>query len=207
MNWSGPDRWQKLWKALGATGASADWYHTLTRAYGENTRHYHNQQHIADCLSEFDSARHLAKKPDLIEFALWFHDVVYDTHATNNEEQSAAMASRCLEAAGRTDIAEQISALIIATKLHKTTDGDASLMVDVDLSILGADEAHFTNYETAIRNEYSWVPQEVFNSKRAEILQRFLDRQRIYATDHFAHKYELQARRNLERSIHVLTVK
>jgi predicted metal-dependent HD superfamily phosphohydrolase len=41
----------------------------------------------------------------------------------------------------------------------------------------------------------------------AEILRRFLDRQRIYATDHFATKYELQARRNLERSIQLLTNK
>ena len=40
--------------------------------------------------------------------------------------------------------------------------------------------------------------------KRAEILEKFLTRSCIYATDFFAAKYEQQARRNLERSIRQL---
>lgn len=204
MNWPGLDRWQKLWNRLGATGNGAKWYDVLTRAYSEQHRHYHNQQHIADCLAEFDPVRHLATKPDAVEFALWFHDVVYDSHAADNEEQSAAMAYRCLEAAGRYSLQETVSALIMATKLHHITDVNAAVMVDVDLTILGADEARFANYEADIRKEYAWVPEAVFNSKRAEILQRFLERQRLYATDVFANKYELQARRNLDRSIRLL---
>ena len=127
MNWPGPDRWQKLWSAIGATGNSAEWYETLTRAYTEKHRHYHNQQHIADCLAEFDPVRRLATKPDLVEFALWFHDAVYDTHAADNEEQSAALACRCLESAGRTDIVDKVGELIMATKLHKSADSDDEL--------------------------------------------------------------------------------
>jgi predicted metal-dependent HD superfamily phosphohydrolase len=71
----------------------------------------------------------------------------------------------------------------------------------VDLSILGQDQRRFAEYEAGIRAEYAWVPQEIFNAKRAEILQRFLDRARIYSTDHFFAKYEHQARQNLEQSI------
>lgn len=205
MTWPPEARWQTLCKPLGLTAASTNWYEKLTTAYAEKTRHYHNQQHIADCLAEFDTARHLAKKPDLIEFALWFHDAIYDSHAPDNEEQSAAMASQCLKECGRPDLAEEITTLIMATKTHAATEVDALLMLDIDLSILGADEPRFTTYETAIRNEYAWVPQEIFNTKRAEILQRFLNRKTIYTTAHFAKKYEQQARRNLERSIRLLT--
>jgi predicted metal-dependent HD superfamily phosphohydrolase len=94
----------------------------------------------------------------------------------------------------------------MATKLHNTDACfDAALMVDVDLSILGQDETRFAEYEAGIRAEYLWVAQDVFNAKRAEILQRFLDRERIFSTEHFSAKYERQARRNLESPIRKLT--
>ena len=202
MSWPGPERWQRLWNAIGANGDASTWYETLTRTYAEPHRHYHNQRHIADCLAEFDAARHLAKQPEAVELALWFHDAVYDPKASDNEEQSAALARNCLESAGRRDLSETVAALVMATKLHNTEAGsDAALMVDVDLSILGQGEKRFDEYEAGIRAEYLWVPQDIFNAKRAEILQRFLKRERIFSTEHFFAKYERQARKNLENSI------
>jgi predicted metal-dependent HD superfamily phosphohydrolase len=76
-------------------------------------------------------------------------------------------------------------------------------MVDVDLSILGRDRDRFLEYEEQIRREYA---ASVFASKRAEILERFLGRSRIFSTDWFRQKYEEQARKNLENSISRLRV-
>jgi predicted metal-dependent HD superfamily phosphohydrolase len=205
MNWPGQDRWQRLWQAVGASGDSAAWYERLTRAYAEPHRHYHNQQHIAECLAEFDGARHLAHQPEAVELALWFHDAVYDPKAGDNEEQSAALAKSCLEAAGWPDLAETVAALVMATQLHDTAAvPDAALMVDVDLSILGQGETRFAEYEAQIRQEYGWVPKPIFDSRRTEILQRFLDREHIYTTEYFAIRYERNARHNLEQSIRKL---
>jgi predicted metal-dependent HD superfamily phosphohydrolase len=205
MNWPGLDRWLRLWQAAGVSGDGAPWYEKLTRAYVEPQRHYHTQQHVAECLAEFDGAKHLAQQPAMVELALWFHDAVYDPKAGDNEEQSAVMARNCLEASGASRLAATVSDLVIATKSHNTEVGpDAALMVDVDLSILGQGEQRFAEYEGQIREEYRWVPKLIFNSKREEILERFLARSRIYATDIFATKYEQQARRNLESSIRQL---
>ena len=205
MNWPGSERWSRLWAAAGATGDPAPWYAKLTEAYAEPARHYHNQQHIAECLAEFDAARHLAQQPVAVELALWFHDAVYDPKAGDNEEQSAALAKRCLEEAGQPDLAGTVAMLVMATKLHGTDAGpDAALVVDVDLSILGKSEVRFAEYETQIRQEYSWVPKLFFKPKRAEILQRFLDRERIYTHEHFVTRYEQSARRNFEDSIRKL---
>ena len=205
MNWPGQDRWLRLWQAASAPGNGAPWYKKLTQAYAEPHRNYHNQQHIAECLAECDSARHLAQQPAAVELALWFHDAVYDPKAGDNEEQSAAMARSCLETGGPTRLAATVSDLVMATKSHNTETGsDTALMVDVDLSILGQGEQRFAEYEAQIREEYRWVPKLIFNSKRAEILERFVARRRIYATDFFATKYEQQARRNLEGSIRQL---
>jgi predicted metal-dependent HD superfamily phosphohydrolase len=192
-----------LWKVVGAAAAPAGWYERLAAAYAEPQRHYHNQRHIAECLAEFDQARHLARQPETVEFALWFHDTVYDPRKSDNEEQSAALAKRCLAEAGVSGaMQENVNRLVIATKSHETeTDSDAGLVMDVDLSIFGQQEQRFSEYEQQIRQEYAWVPRPIFNSKRREILKRFVARDRIYATEWFRDKYEQQARRNLQASI------
>ena len=55
--------------------------------------------------------------------------------------------------------------------------------------------------EEQIRQEYAWVPEPVFASKRIEILRSFLARKQIFSTEWFRKNYEQQARRNLETSI------
>ena len=203
MNWPNVDRWNALLRAAGASQPAPEWYDRLRDAYGEPQRYYHNHQHIAECLAEFDPANRLAKEPVAVELALWFHDAVYDPRAGDNEEQSAVLAARCFQECGMAPlIAERVAQLIMTTKSHETgTDEDAKLMVDVDLSILGREQKRFLEYESQIQKEYAWVPASVFASKRAEILQRFLDRSGIFATEWFRQKYEKPARRNLEASI------
>jgi predicted metal-dependent HD superfamily phosphohydrolase len=174
--------------------------------YSQPHRHYHNLHHIAECLAEFDSARDLIHQPMAVELAIWFHDAVYDTRAQNNEERSGELAKRWIANAGGTaELCEAVASLIMATKTHEpTVHPDAPLLVDVDLSVLGQPQERFQQYETQIRREYDWVPVETFAAKRAEVLERFLGRKRLYTTDHFFAKYEQQARANLQNSIRTL---
>jgi len=203
VNWPGPERWLGLWEAAGARGDGRPWYDRLTDAYAEDHRHYHNQRHIAECLGEFDAARHLAGQAEAVELALWFHDAVYLTRAADNEERSAALAKQCLDEAGVSGlISNAVVELVMATKSHESGgNADAAVMIDIDLSILGQAEERFLEYESQIRKEYGWVPRIIFGPKRAEILEGFLRRDRIYRTDWFYDKYEEKARRNLEVSI------
>jgi predicted metal-dependent HD superfamily phosphohydrolase len=91
---------------------------------------------------------------------------------------------------------------VLVTKAHEgSTHPDAALLVDIDLSILGANQARFFEYEEQIRNEYAWVPEDIFTSKRAEILERFLARDVIYRTPRFFASHEKQARVNLRASL------
>lgn len=78
---------------------------------------------------------------------------------------------------------------------------DEQILVDLDLSILAAKPARFAEYELQVRAEYAWVPEATYRSKRAEILQTFLDRKTIYNTAHFKANSEADARRNLSDSI------
>jgi predicted metal-dependent HD superfamily phosphohydrolase len=128
---------------------------------------------------------------------------VYNPRAGDNEERSADLARKWLNELNAADpLITAVPQLVLATKNH---DGslhiDAPLLVDVDLSVLGHPPERFWEYETQIRAEYAWVEQKLFATKRAEILDRFLARPRIYNTHLFFERYERQARVNLRESI------
>jgi predicted metal-dependent HD superfamily phosphohydrolase len=98
-----------------------------------------------------------------------------------------------------------VTRLILATKhTEAATDPDTALIVDIDLSILGRHEARFHEHEDQIRREYAWVPRDVYAAKRTEILQHFLNRERLFTTGWFFERYEAQARRNLAEAIATL---
>jgi predicted metal-dependent HD superfamily phosphohydrolase/GNAT superfamily N-acetyltransferase len=200
------ERWVSLWRGITSEGSADEVYHELLSRYSEPHRHYHNLNHIGECLAEFDSAGQLASDPSAVELAIWFHDAVYDTHAADNEERSAKLATeRIARLGGSVELCQSAAALILATKTHDPVlHPDAPLLIDVDLSVLGRPPEQFQEYEAQIRREYEWVPAGVFSAKRAEILERFLARERIYTTEPFFQKYERQARSNLQSSIRTL---
>jgi predicted metal-dependent HD superfamily phosphohydrolase len=160
-------------------------------------------QHLEECCEQFGRARSLAVDPGAVQLALWFHDAIYDTRRPDNEQESAAWAVRVLTGVGApTPLQDSVSGMILATKHHATPDSpDAALTVDIDLSILGAPQPRFDEYEAQVRHEYSWVPEAAFRGARAKILREFLARSRIYSTDFFYDRFEVPARANLQRSL------
>lgn len=96
--------------------------------------------------------------------------------------------------------------MIHATKSHDVESGDAALLVDIDLGILGAAPSVFENYDQAIRLEYGWVPETHYRLGRAQILRTFLDRDVIFKTPRIRDQLEEQARENLARKLHELAV-
>lgn len=178
----------------------------LIAAYAEPQRHYHTARHLDDCLAKLDESSHLAEDAGEVELALWFHDAVYNPLKTGNELASAEWATRFLREAGaEPGRIERVHALIMATQhsVPATTD-DAKLLVDIDLSILGAYEADYAEFERNVRREYRWVPYFLYRKKRREILQSFLDRARIYNLTPFQERFESRARDNLQQAIAAL---
>jgi len=191
-------RWNHLWSQLGSSPPHRLFDEVVAR-YREKHRHYHTLQHLDECLRHLDDVAPLAIHAPEIELALWFHDAVYDSHKQDNEELSAAWArSNAAAAALPSESCDRIYDLIQVTGSHslpKTTD--EALLIDIDLSILGASPDRFEEYEQGIRNEYSWVPRLIFAAKRRSILERFLQRETIFHTQYFIERYERQARMNL----------
>ena len=198
-------RWQTTCTNLGVCKPDSSLFARLIDCYAEPHRAYHTLTHLQECFAAFDKARQLAEHPGEIELAIWYHDAIYDVRRSDNEEQSAALAVlNLLEAGVSLIVANRVRDLILATHHNATPlSADAALMVDVDLSILGAIPSRFWEYEQQIRTEYSWVPLATFQSKRAKILRSFLARPFIYTTSAFI-KFEHRARFNLSASLELL---
>ena len=195
--------WQDAWRAVGAIDANDAPLQRLLDAYREPQRRYHTLQHLAECLAHLKPVRHLAKAAGEVELALWFHDAVYDVHGHDNEARSASWAKDELVAAGvAADAALRVHDLVMATQHAARPDtADATLLVDVDLSILGASAERFALYEAQIRAEYAWVDDATFRSRRHQVLTGFVARPTIYGTAHFQALLEAAARANLRCSI------
>jgi predicted metal-dependent HD superfamily phosphohydrolase len=198
-------QWGAAWTTLGRS-APRGLLSELAARYAEPHRAYHTLQHLRECFVQLEPAGDLAEQLAEVQLAVWFHDAIYDTHAHDNEERSARWAREALVETGvGRDTAERVERLVLATKHNATPEGaDARLLVDVDLSILGADSARFWEYERQIRDEYSWVPETTFRERRAQVLTSFLERPSIYSTPRFAARLERRARENLSRSLQQL---
>ena len=195
--------WNAAWRALDVAAPDEALCAELQQRYGEPQRHYHTMQHLGECLAWFEREDALAEHPGEVALALWFHDAIYDVHAHDNEARSADWARQALLAAGvNAEAAERVHALVMATRHDAVPEGrDAELLIDIDLSILGAGRERFDEYERQVHAEYAFVPEEVRLPRRRDILQRFLDRKAIYATPRMHAQLEAQARINLQRSI------
>ena len=201
------NRWLALWSRLGAQRNGTDVFQQLAAAYAEPTRFYHTAAHIVDCLAQLEWSRDLAARPDEVEAALWFHDVVYVPGATDNEARSARMAlSSLYAAAAPREVPERIAAMVLATThADLPSDPDTQLLCDIDLSVLGRERAGFDQFERQIRQEYAWVPEPTYRRARSEVLNGFLQRRSIYLTERFAQQYEHAARQNLEKVLAALS--
>jgi predicted metal-dependent HD superfamily phosphohydrolase len=197
------DRFQRLLDNFAKRDPASKYYSSLEISYSEPSRFYHNMGHIQHCLNELDQFCGNTNTYPEIEFALWYHDLVYDPTAKDNEEASARVASKVCDELGIPEsFAKTVESLILITKHTQVPEQYShKVIVDIDLSILGSDQAMYDLFEANIRREYSFVNEPDFIVGRSAILNGFLSRSHIFNTEHFLTKFENKARCNLVRTI------
>ncbi len=201
-------RWLQLVRGLGIPEArAAEIWRELRAAYGADGRFYHNLTHIQHTLDVADQLREVAVDFTAVQLALWFHDVVYDPRRSDNEAQSAAYAERVLRPLGVPDaLLAKVTTLILATKTHEANDDpDGWVVLDADLAILSAPPAQYDAYAQAIRQEYSFVPEEAYVVGRTAVLQQFLARSPFYCTEWMREWGDTAVTQNLSRELQMLS--
>jgi predicted metal-dependent HD superfamily phosphohydrolase len=202
-------RWHRLTTELGCPATAAEpAFEDLAARYSADGRYYHTLTHIQTVLDTVGASGLDVGNPAAVDLAVWFHDVIYDTRSSDNEERSAAHAEAVLRSLGVDAVVRcEAQRLILLTKTHRAAadDGDGLLLLDADLAVLGAPESAYDQYSRDIRREYAWVPDEDYRAGRQRVLRSFLDRPWIYQTQPVRGRLEQQARHNLEREVAALS--
>ena len=191
--------WQDLLGAWAVTPPLADeMFEDVCRHYTEPGRFYHTLDHIGAMLDTVASFSSFARNLNAVKLAVWLHDVIYDSRASDNEIRSAEFAEQLCEKLSILD-GHVIASLIMKTKTHEAgDDSDAQVLIDADLAILGANESAYRTYAEQIRREYAWVPEADYRTGRRQVLERFLTRPRIF---HLLAHLEESARQNIAAEI------
>ena len=203
---------EHIFKLAAEKYSDSNYIHTLWQEivaqYSESNRFYHTLGHLENLYAQLLQVRENITDWDAIVFATVFHDYIYDTARTDNEEQSADIAHKRLESIGvPEDRIQRACAHILATKGHTTSnDRDTNAFTDSDLSILGQRWESYLEYSGQIRHEYSRYSDAEYNAGRKKVLTHFLTMERLFKTSYFYQQYEHQARENIAREIRSLEV-
>ena len=169
--------------------------------YSSPNRHYHNLDHINECLGLFNQYRDHVENPLEFATAIIFHDYVYDIHSSTNEERSADCAVQITAPFFYRRSQDIIHDLIIATKHNKKgLSGDRALIADIDLYRLSVPYEKFQKHSEQIRKEYETIPLTSYINGRIDFFKSLIDRRRIFQSDIFKTS-EYYARSNILRAI------
>lgn len=166
----------RRWVELGAgfnpdRRAAASELELLLDAYAASGRHYHDQRHIVALLELSDAHGKMIVDLQAVDFAILYHDAVYEPTRQDNETRSAELAREALD------------------------------RLDFDLSILAAEPAAYDAYARAIRREYSIYPDASYRRGRIAVLEKLLALPGLYRSAALSVAWEAPARNNLAREI------
>ena len=175
----------------------------IERAYTHPKRFYHTLQHLQHLAEELLRVRDRIGDWEATAWALFYHDIVYNPLRRDNEERSVVISENRMRTL---ELSESLISLctdhILATKTHQwSSNGDTNFFTDADLSILGQPWPVYKKYAMDVRREYALYADNLYLQGRTAVLQHFLDRDRIFKTDHFHDRYEKEARQNLAREL------
>ncbi len=175
----------------------------VEKNHSNKKRYYHTLQHLDNLLVQLTEVKQEIHNWNAVLFTLYYHDIIYNSLKSDNEEKSAELAEkRMKEISVPIEIINLCKEQILATKSHiQSTSSDTNYFTDSDLSILGQSWELYLSYSKNVRSEYCIYPDIVYNAGRKKILNYFLAMERIFKTNFFYDKFEAQAKQNLLKEI------
>ena len=196
----------------------AEQMQALRVAYVTPPRAYHGFDHVEAVLARFDEVADGPgwHRPREAWLAVLYHDAIYVAGRSDNESRSAELAvdaiGRWLPDAGID--AGRVARLIELTARHGhigpadvgtgADADDARHFLDCDMAILGAEAGPFDAYDRGIAEEYRGrVPGWMFRRGRRRFLEALLASERIFLSEYFHVRLDVQARENIRRALAV----
>jgi predicted metal-dependent HD superfamily phosphohydrolase len=206
------DKVRSVWDQLAGkycndTALIDRFFQEIAKKYTSARRHYHNLQHIQALLQLCEVYAGQLHDRDVVEFSVFYHDIIYNVLRKDNEPRSAQLAVKRLQSLQfPAEKIEQVTIYIEATQTHQVTDAvthisDLQLFLDFDMSILGANREAYEAYTHQVRREYRIYPDKLYYPGRRQFLQHCLQTEFIFQTPIFREKYEARGRVNMAREL------
>ena len=113
--------------------------------------------------------------PEKLIIASLFHDCVYDSMKTDNEEKSAEFFMECCFDKSNPDILD-VKQMILDTKTHEATTNLSESFNHYDMSIVERDFEQLLEWEKGIAFEYSGYGKDAYKEGRLKFLESLLDK-------------------------------
>lgn len=200
---------------VGRDGAADEHLESVLARYREPHRHYHTVRHLTWVVRHVTSLA-TGRGVDLDDLgavvaAAFYHDVIYDPRAADNEAASASLARAALGELGwadrRTDAVARMILGTVDHDLHLDRGGidlDQAVLQAADLGVLAAEPARYGDYVRNVRREYAHVADDQWAIGRAEVLRAFIDRPAIFDPRLDLDGWEARARGNLAAELRQL---
>ncbi len=194
---------------VGNSATATAWFDTVVARHSAPERHYHGVRHVRWVV------RHVLELADRLSIgdlgavvaAAFFHDVVYEPIARDNEMASARLATVALTEIGwEPERTRRVADMIVATIDHdvESADLDTQLLLAADLGVLAAEPVRYLDYVRTVRREYAHVSDAAWRSGRAEVLRRLVGRRHIFAPAMHLADWEHRARANIAAELATL---
>jgi len=202
-----PGGWVELAGRLGARDDANAWLaagEVVVLLHDIPRRVYHTLGHVGACLEALgvlgggldDRSRAVS------ELALWWHDAIYDARRRDNEARSAEAMRAVLTPLLPEGVVEEVAGCVLATRHGAPPDAEIeAVVVDADLSVLGASGSAYDAYARGIAEEYAFAGRAAYAKGRAAFLGSMLERGRLFHTERGHELWDGAARRNMEREL------
>ncbi len=179
----------------------------IEKKHTKKNRYYHNLSHLEHLYKQLTQVKDQIKDWEMVLFALFYHDYIYNALKQNNEEESAKKAINMLSLLSiDTHQIELCNDIILATKGHHISkNNDINFFTDADLSILGSSWNQYETYFKNVRKEYKYYPDFMYNKGRIKVLQHFMSMPKIFKTEYFNTSFESNAKNNMQQEINLLS--
>lgn len=150
----------------------------ILNRWDEPHRHWHNIEHLEDVLSKIDKLNSInIMEYEIMVIAAFFHDVIYNPEKNNNETKSISLFQKYSR-----NLPPGYTNTVIKIIKNSANYPDIPLdklsvmfwVIDND-PIINKDFNKFKIYEDKIREEYNFVPLDVYKRERIKFLSKYID--------------------------------
>jgi len=157
---------------------SENHYNDIIRCWNEPHRFYHNLDHLNYLLEYFHNmymnSEITMEEMTRLMVVAFFHDVVYDSKANDNESKSVAYFLEKSKERGyfKDEFIDQVCQMIMDTKERtEPTEKLSKIFWTADNSILGLPVNKLIEIEHKIFQEYQWAPYPKYKEGRISFLE------------------------------------